>query len=99
MEVAGIENRGFRRESGKCGKSQQTRFEATGIKTREKHLLESTSPRGKLGIETTQGRADVGKTRTSETLGTLACNVLSGSMHAESPEQVRIAKPEAPNWD
>ena len=46
-------------------------------------------PTGKTEREIAQGRADVGELPTAETLGTLACKVLSNSRNADSRELAR----------
>jgi hypothetical protein len=46
-------------------------------------------PTGKIERKTTRGRADVGDAPTAQTLGTLACKVLSSSRHADSRELAR----------
>jgi hypothetical protein len=55
----------------------------------EKHIRETALPTGKIELETTQRRADVGDVPTAQTLGTLARKVLSSSRHAESRELAR----------
>jgi len=58
-------------------------------KHEEKQFRETVLPSGKIGHDTTQGRADVGDVPTAETLGSLARKVLSSSRHAESRELAR----------
>ena len=55
-------------------------------------------PSGKIGTETTQGRADVGDMPTAETLGALARKVLSSSRHAESRELARAVLELLARW-
>ena len=55
----------------------------------KKHVRENVLPTGKIERETTQGRADVGDVPTAQTLGALACEVLSSSRHAQSRELAR----------
>jgi hypothetical protein len=58
-------------------------------KDSKKHVRENALPTGKIERETTQGRADVGDVPTAQSLGTLARNVLSSSLHSESRELAR----------
>ena len=55
----------------------------------EKHFRENVLPTGKIEPETMQGRADVGDVPTAQTLGMLACKVLSSSRHADSRRLAR----------
>jgi hypothetical protein len=58
-------------------------------KDSKKHVRENVLPTGKIGAETTEGRADVGETPTAETLGSLARKVLASSRHADSRRLAR----------
>jgi hypothetical protein len=58
-------------------------------KNSKKHVRENVLPTGKIGAETTEGRAEVGDVSTAQTLGTLARKVLSSSRHAGSRRLAR----------